>query len=129
MIRKGRNSRGEAHRNAKLTEAEVYEIRSDKWAGQSIDEIAAHFGITRAMISRIHRREAWAHLDPTQDAPHENMQVRGERCSLSKLTAQDVVAMRSDLYSGWRQVDIARHFGISQPQVSAILLRKVWAHV
>lgn len=44
----------------------------------------------------------------------------------SKLTEADVLAIRA---SNKRQVDLARIYGVSQPIISAIRLRKIWKHV
>lgn len=134
MTAKGRGGgrpilRGEQHHSAKLTGAQVIEMRSDKWAGKPCSEIAAHFGISASNAGRILCRVTWTHIDATQDAPRESGLVKGERCHAAKLTARDIIAMRSDTYSDWKQRDIAQHFGITQTQVSAILLRKAWAHI
>ncbi|MEY3180200.1 MAG: hypothetical protein RL614_672 [Pseudomonadota bacterium] len=44
----------------------------------------------------------------------------------SKLTEADVLAIRA---SNKRQVDLAALYGVSQPIISAIRLRKIWKHV
>ncbi len=59
MVRKGRNTTGERVTQAKLTAAQVLEIRA---ASGSIYEIAPRYGISFQQVSRIRRRERWAHL-------------------------------------------------------------------
>lgn len=44
----------------------------------------------------------------------------------SKLTEADILAIRA---SNKRQVDLAQIYGVSQPIISAIRLRKIWKHV
>ena len=58
-IAKGRNHKGDRVLTAKLTTDEVRAIRS---LNVSQDKIAAVFGIAQTQVSRIIRREAWAHV-------------------------------------------------------------------
>jgi predicted XRE-type DNA-binding protein len=56
--------------------------------------------------------------------------VHGEANGKSKLTASDVLEIRRlRAEEGWFQQRIADHFGIGQPQVSAILRRQAWDHI
>lgn len=59
--RKGRQARqrGESHGGAKLTEAQVLEIRS---ATDTQKQIAIKYGVTRATVAVIRRRERWGWL-------------------------------------------------------------------
>lgn len=52
--------------------------------------------------------------------------LRGTANPASKLTEADVLAIRA---SSKRQVDLAEIYGVSQPIISAIRLRKIWKHV
>ena len=52
-------ARGEAHGIAKLTEAQVLEIRS---SGESQKRLAARYGMGQSTISSIKRRETWRHV-------------------------------------------------------------------
>ena len=60
-LRHGTDCRGERSPNAKLEEADVRSIITLKGIepGRSL---ARRFGVTPSLISRIHRRKAWAHL-------------------------------------------------------------------
>lgn len=131
MDAKGRRvpPKGERNSCAKITEQDVAAIRSDLYNGWTLAAIGAQFGIGVSQVSAILRGKNWTHLDEAQGAPHQSAWARGEQASKAKLTESDVIAMRSDLYSGWRQVDIARHFGISRGQVAKVLGRKQWTHV
>lgn len=60
-VGRARNSagRGERHRKAKLTEAQVAEIRSPSNAASSGAELARRFGVGRDEISRIRTGKIW----------------------------------------------------------------------
>ncbi len=57
--RKGRQTRGEASHNAKLTEQQVIAIRADK---RTQVEIAKAYNVTQSTISDIALRLTWKHL-------------------------------------------------------------------
>ncbi len=50
---------GEAHPNAKLTDIQVLNIRSDP---RPAEEVAAEYGMSKASIYMIKRRQTWRHL-------------------------------------------------------------------
>lgn len=131
MVNKGRISPrgGERNPKAKLTAEQVLEIRSDKWAGRTHSEIAAHFSIGTTQVNSILLRKSWAHLDLVHDAPYEGGHAKGERTGCAKLTEQDVISIRSERFAGWTLAEIGQEFGISLGQVSYILLRKGWTHL
>lgn len=55
----GTLARGDAYKDAKLTEAIVHEIRA---SGLLQREIAEQFGITQSAVSRVIARKIWAHV-------------------------------------------------------------------
>lgn len=61
MVSKGRGAsvHGEESHLAKLTEIDVVNIRQDK---RRHKDIAADYGVTRALVSHIKRRLVWAHV-------------------------------------------------------------------
>lgn len=63
MVAKGRTrgnpTRGEAHNQAKLTAEQVIAIRE---AGGRQRDVAALFGVSQTLVSRIRRREIWTHI-------------------------------------------------------------------
>jgi hypothetical protein len=60
-VEHGTHHRGERSNTAKLTQANIIEIRSLQGV-KTQTEIAAQFGISRAYVSEIHNRRKWAHL-------------------------------------------------------------------
>lgn len=53
---------GSRHHNAKLSEAQVLEIRVSLAAGTQGKTIAAIYGMSPGTISQIKTRKLWAHL-------------------------------------------------------------------
>lgn len=53
---------GENSAVAKLTEAEVKEIRAFRASGMKLKPIAERFGVTEATVSAISKRKSWAHV-------------------------------------------------------------------
>lgn len=64
MIFKGRQVylAGQYHGNAKLTDAQVLEIRHLRAAGERLKPLGKQYGVAAASIARICRREAWKHI-------------------------------------------------------------------
>jgi hypothetical protein len=54
---------GEANYSAKLTEAQVREIRTRRAAGERATELAVEFGVSESTVSDIHLRRRWKHMD------------------------------------------------------------------
>jgi hypothetical protein len=69
MLKKGRGgfrpSRGESHGRARLSDADVIEIRRLYGIGdvRQVD-LARRFGVSQPQVSEIIRGEAWAHVPP-----------------------------------------------------------------
>lgn len=58
----GRNLAGERHHQAKLTDSDVYAIRSDLQSGVRGSRLAAHYGVSQGTIGAIRLRKTWRHL-------------------------------------------------------------------
>ena len=58
----GNTAKGESHHAAKLTEADVREIRRRHAAGESALSLAAAFGVTDVNIYDIVNRKSWKHV-------------------------------------------------------------------
>jgi len=72
------------------------------------------------------------HDDNMRDKARKGRASRlvGLRAPNRKVSAEDVLEIRR-LYAagGWRQVDLAKKFGLKQPQVSSIVRRDSWTHL
>jgi hypothetical protein len=58
----GTSLQGDRHHQAKLTEAQVLEIRNRRAAGESGKSLAKEFSVTPTQICNIHKRRSWSHL-------------------------------------------------------------------
>jgi hypothetical protein len=65
----------------------------------------------------------------SQDMVSKRRQAVGERVKSSKLTAEKVLEIRRAYASGQKQYDLAESFGVSQSNVSMIVLRATWRHL
>ncbi len=63
----------------------------------------------------------------TQAENVNDMMAKGR--GVSKLSVEDVRAIRAESATGERQAKIAARFGVCQSAISAIVRRRVWAHV
>jgi hypothetical protein len=61
-LRRAYRPAGEKHHCARLTEADVLEIRSLSAQGRLRREIARQFGVSKGYITNITRRYSWAHI-------------------------------------------------------------------
>jgi hypothetical protein len=60
-----RTARGERHASARLTGAQVNDIRRRRGAGESRTVLAREYRVSTAAILAIERGRSWAHLGPT----------------------------------------------------------------
>jgi hypothetical protein len=67
--------------------------------------------------------------DNSSDMVAKGRSPRGERHGSARLSATDVVAIRSARARGARVMDLAREHGMSKTQVSNICRGKRWRHV
>lgn len=61
-VQKGRQSRGETAGPAKLTVAQVRNIRAQHASGRSQRSLAREFGVDSMLVNRIVRRKLWRHV-------------------------------------------------------------------
>lgn len=61
-VLKTKRAPGEQNANAKLTDAGVLEIRERHADGESAEELAFAYGITRGHVWRLVTRQAWRHI-------------------------------------------------------------------
>ena len=64
MRAKGRQAdmRGERHPKAKITEAQVREIRAAVASGETMRSVGSRYGLTSMTVADIHHRRSWKHI-------------------------------------------------------------------
>lgn len=132
--RHGRHTQGDMHPKAKFRDADVPEVFRLRHAGKTHDEIAAVFGVRRALVTHILLRKTYAHVDVggLDELPQPKVKKKyatGERQWKAKLTEDEVREMRRLSADGWLQEELAAKFGVGSGTVSTIVNRKSWAHV
>ena len=65
----------------------------------------------------------------SQEAKDRGRYLKGEGCPATRLTEQDVRAIRAQRAAGLSIDAVAACFGTTRSNVSAIALRKTWAHL
>lgn len=132
---RARNAFGERVHTAKLSDADVIEIRRMARAGESIAQIRRLFPVKWDTVLLAATGQRWSHIpgavDPLaivkeQVAPPN---LRGEQAPNSILTEAAVRDIRDRLSKGERGVDLSSEYGVKQVTISAIKSRRIWAHV
>lgn len=111
--------------SSKLTPKMVQEIiRIYNLPGESQYSVAACFGISQAIVSRIVSGKIWA-KSGNSGTKAKSRGRKGEQASASKITQAiaDAIKLRKGSAS---QIAIAEEFGVSQQLVSLIFSGKVW---
>lgn len=62
MVERGRSRTGQRHPHAKLTDADVIEMRRLREEGVTLPELAAVYGIAKSNVHFIVTRQTWRHL-------------------------------------------------------------------
>ena len=104
-VRKGRIHLGAASKSAKLSQAQVDEIRRLYVSDTRVAEIAAQFGVCKGTIYAIGRGDRWAGY--AQQRP--------------KLSHDQVVEIRHRAAAGETQTALAVEFGVHQGSISRIV--------
>ena len=117
-------SKGLANGRAKLSEAQVYAIRS---SNRPAAMLSREFRISVNCVRNVQRLKRWPHLpdlDPGSDNRHRLPSARGEANGTAKLTEAKVLAIRLDARP---QPEIAADYGISRSNVGLIKRRQSWS--
>jgi transposase len=125
-VSKGRHQHGETHHFARLTRKDVEQIRSLYMIGGITQhELACKFGVSYQAINGILRGRRWGYSPLS--APERYL--RGESCSFSKLTKDDVERIR-ELYArgGVSQRDLSFMFGVVTSTIHDIVNGFTWGY-
>jgi hypothetical protein len=118
------DQRGERHGNARLTTADVRDIRyRADTLRQPVENIATVYGISVSTVNKLVGRQAWAWLDE----PRTVNNSRGSRHVRARLTDSDVRMIRARAAAGESHSSIAADFPVGRRRVSRIVDRTAWA--
>lgn len=62
-------------------------------------------------------------------AKGRNKNARGERCHFSKLTAEDVIAIRKSYADGEETKTLRKRYGLTSPGLRFIIIGQSWSHI
>lgn len=121
-----KGQRGEKSSSAKLTTAQVIEIR--RTAGSITNgEWGGRLGVSPSLISMIRTGRIW----PDAGGPtgyRWTKRARGERTGAAKLTEADVRFIRANRGT-MTQKALAAHFGVANSLISHVQSGRGWSHV
>lgn len=126
-VAKGRHAvlRGSDHGEAKLTEAEVYDIRQRAADDERYADIAAEYGIAAGYVTMIVAGKVWKHVPLVPRKQPRTFSYPTPK----KLTADDVRAIRRRAAAGESRGDLAAAYGINRSNIRGIVVGKTWKHV
>lgn len=117
--------RGEGHHRSKLTTEQILEIKSLP-SSVSSSSVASRYGVSISAVQRVRAGNTWRHTGGESPRPRAGS---GEQNHQSKLTENDVRAIRTEKASGATLKQIAAKYGVSFALVGFIVRRKSWKHV
>jgi predicted DNA-binding protein YlxM (UPF0122 family) len=123
---RGNYRRGSANRQARLTEADVVEVRALYRRGLDVSEIAARFQVSRSAIQLLLAGKTWGHV-PDPDGPV--VMRRGRPARLLCLSPEQVVELRTLYRQGSAMEEIAARLKVSAAAVRCVLIGQTWRHL
>lgn len=131
MQERGRSNppSGARSSKAKLTDADVVEMRRLAAAGMPIARIVELYPLKHNTVAMAVRAETWSHLPGAVPNP-VRAPIPGSVPGCGRLLKEeDVLAIKSALAAGSRGADLARQYCISPVTISAIKVGRIWSHV
>ena len=119
---------GENHPTSSKKQKEIDAIRAEYSSGASTqEELAAKYGVSQALISKIVRGEIWRLTADPEMIPDSYIS-KGEKHGRSVLTDAIVKEILS-LDSKLSNAEIARRYGVTPSLIGMIRRRKIWRHI
>lgn len=138
MVQKGRSAieHGEYNPQAKLTDKQVKEIKSQLTENVPQPVLAKKYKTSQSNISQINTGKTWTHImDVTHatEGKHRSLNNRshkGELNGFAKLTEKQVKEIKLQLIKGiYTQFTLGQKYKVSQQLISAINTKKAWSHI
>lgn len=125
----GAMSRGYGYMRRGRRMVQAHRIAYETFVGPIPDGLCVlHRCDTRACVNPTHLFLGTL-TDNNRDRAAKGRSAVGERSGQSKLTAEDVLAIRARAAAGESQRGLAREYGISHTLAHDIVHRRWWAHV
>jgi hypothetical protein len=130
---KGRDGYGIVHTKGKLIKAHriAYCNANDKTLADIKDVVVRHTCDNRACVNPLHLLLGTS-ADNTQDRHERDRDARGSINGNSKLTEEQVLAIRAK-YIPWNRANgrgaLAKTYGVSSSLISQIVNRDIWTHI
>jgi hypothetical protein len=130
---KGRDGYGIVHTKGKLIKAHriAYCKANDKTLADIKDVVVRHTCDNRACVNPLHLLLGTS-ADNTQDRHERDRDARGSINGNSKLTEEQVLAIRAK-YIPWNRANgrgaLAKTYGVSSSLISQIVNRDIWTHI
>jgi len=128
-------SQGSRSHLSKINEDLVLKIRKLYLSGSTQKDIALKYKLSQSAVSSIVLGKIWKHVHAEYIKSTNKYNYlsgspkKGEDTNFSKVTAEDVVAIKELYAQGLTQTKIAKDFRITQSAVSYIISGKTWAHI
>lgn len=118
-------ARGSKSAQAKLSEGDIEEIRrlyhDEKLSQRTLGKM---YRVSSVAIGQIIRRKSWVHIETEYgNTGRDNKRADNPN---AKLGEADVETIRDLHRQGYRQVDLAKMYGVTQPAISHIIRGKSW---
>jgi hypothetical protein len=120
---RGTPVRGEECWQAKLTTADVAEIRQRHAEGDGQTSIAEEYGMNPSTIGAIVAGKTWRHAGGPVTAPRGGS---GETHPNAKLTWAAVASIRARVANGEARTVLAREFGVSKQAIASVVRGNTW---
>jgi len=130
---KSRDGYGVVHEKTKLIKAHrlAYCEANNKTLADIFDVVVRHTCDNRLCVNPAHLLLGTS-ADNTQDRHVRNRDARGSVNGNSKLTEEQVLAIRKN-YAPWSRtrghIALAKAYGVSSSLISQIIKRDIWTHI
>lgn len=127
MVAKGRRVtvKGSNQHDAKLTEADIPEIRSMLLDGKSCPKIAMKYGVSEEAIRAIKKGRTWTHVPLADGSDGSTFFIEKK----SKITADDIPTIRKLFAEGMTCKAIGELYNVGIHAIHSIKYGKNWSHV
>jgi hypothetical protein len=116
---------GEANGRARLTRADVTEVRRRYAAGETGVALAKEYGVVRTHMYRIISGDAWPDV-PVEPRPGARLRAGSHG---PKLSEADVLDIRDFSAGGFTGSSLANTYGVSLGYIYKVIHGSVWKHV